>query len=870
LNATLSGTVPAGTTIIWYDNLVAGNVLGNGNSYTTPVLAAGTYSYYVGTCPGTYHQPVIVTVTNTTPISAGADVTICTGGNTTLNASGAATYAWSPSGNLSNPNISNPVANPASTTTYVVTGTSSCGTNTDTMIVTVGTMSASISGNTTICPGGSTTLTASGGNNYLWSTTQTTSSIIVSPTANTNYSVTVSSGSCSTSTSVTVTIGSAINASITGGNVTVCTGSNVSLSASGGTNYSWNTAQTTSSIVVSPTANSTYSVFVSSGSCADTATTSITVSSGITASINGPAAICSGGNATLTASGGNNYSWNTAQTTSSIVVSPTANSTYSVFVSSGSCADTTSITVNVGSSITALVTANSTICSGQNATLTASGGSNYSWTTGNTNASINVSPTANTTYSVIVSSGSCADTASTVVSVAPAPALSLSGNTSICIGDVSTITASGGNNYSWSTGATTTSVLLSPTTTTNYSVTAFGALCDSTAPFTITVVPQANVTVSPNTTICAGASTTLSAQGGATYSWSTTQTTSSIIISPTATSTYSVIGGFGSCKDTATVTVFVSPSPTVSITSNPSPASICSGASATLNATGGGNYSWSNSSLTSSTTVSPNATTTYTVFVTSNGCTSTATATVNVIATPSVNIAGNPNICSGTPTILTAQGATNYSWSTGQSSTSITVSSSGTYSVFAAIGTCTTSSSITVNTAPSPTATVSAPVIITQGGSANLTAGGGVNYVWDNGMNGQNITVSPSVTTVYCVTVYDNNGCQDSACTKVMVEVCSGEPYFPNAFSPNGDGDNDSLMVYYNIPDCIKKLHLVIYNRWGEKVYETSDVNFRWNGNYTTSLIKGAGETEVLAFYLDIEIAGGTSISKKGNVSLIR
>ena len=141
-------------------------------------------------------------------------------------------------------------------------------------------------------------------------------------------------------------------------------------------------------------------------------------------------------------------------------------------------------------------------------------------------------------------------------------------------------------------------------------------------------------------------------------------------------------------------------------------------------------------------------------------------------------------------------------------------------------------------------------------------------------MTGANITVSPQSTTVYCVTVYDANNCLDTACVKVTVELCAnaGTLYLPNAFSPNGDGDNDSLQIYYGIPQCIKTLHLIIYNRWGEKIYETNDPAFRWSGVYNKGFLQEIqkGGHEVYAYYLDVEIVDGNTISEKGNISLVK
>jgi len=877
LTATLGGNPPIGTTIIWYDAIVAGNVLpSSGGTYTTPVLSIGTYTYYAASCPGTYRQPVVVTVTNTPPVTISPNSTICSGGNTSLNASGGTTYSWSPSTGLNNPNISNPIANPASTTTYVVTVTTACGTGTASVVVTVNSsITATISGNTTICTGGSTTLTASGGGNYSWSTSETTAAIIVSPTANTTYSVNVGSGSCTASASVTVTVSSGITASISPGNTTICPGMQTTLTASGGNNYSWSTGQTTVSINPAPTSTTTYSVTASSGSCSSSTGVTLTVSNNLVAGINGPTTICTGGSATLTGTGGGTYSWSTGQTSASISITPTGTTTYSVLVSSGSCIGTASITVTVGGSISPVIAGNTTLCGGTTSALTASGGSNYSWSTGQSSATISITPLPGTTtnYSVLVSSGSCTGTATISITTRLTLFTYISGNNIICQGDVSTLNATvsnpSSNSFSWNTGATTATVFVSPSVTTTYTVIGFSGACSDTSPVTVTVQPQASATVSPSTTICNGQSTTLSVTSGTSYAWSNGAVTSATTVSPTNNTTYTVTVWNGACKNTGSVSVSVIPTPTVAVSAN---STICRGDIVTLNASGGTGYTWSNGANSSSTTVSPSATTTYTVVTSGSGsCAGTGTVTVNVAAPPSAVITGNNNVCQGMIATLTASGGGSYLWSTGETTATINPTISGTYSVEVTIGSCKSTATITTNFVSNPNATVSPDITIPQGQSTNLTASGGATYVWDNGSNGATIAVSPMATTIYCVTVYDVNNCIDTACVRVNVEVCPSTFYLPNAFSPNGDGENDELQIYYGIPECIEKFHLVIYNRWGEKMYETTDAAFKWDGTDNDWILGKSSEgTAVYMYYMNADIANGTKIARKGNISLLK
>ena len=321
------------------------------------------------------------------------------------------------------------------------------------------------------------------------------------------------------------------------------------------------------------------------------------------------------------------------------------------------------------------------------------------------------------------------------------------------------------------------------------------------------VIAGGNVTAaifSSSNTICSGASVTLSASGGSTYSWSSGSTNNTIVVSPSVNTTYSVIVSDVCGSDTATVTISVINAVTAVIACK----DVCAGSNATLVASGGTNYLWSNGAVTSAITVSPATTTSYSVIVSTGTCADTTNCTVNVFPAPVVSVASNP-------------------------------------------------------------AAAGQVVTITLGQSATLTATGGGTYSWSNGATGSNITVSPTSTTQYCVTVTDANGCKGIVCVTVSIEdPCSvaGELYLPNAFSPNNDGENDLLEIFYGDMDCIKEFHLVIYNRWGEKVFETTDAGKSWDGIYNG---KPQG-TAVFVYYLEATLLNGGQITKKGNISLMR
>src|SRR5690606_9385351 len=150
------------------------------------------------------------------------------------------------------------------------------------------------------------------------------------------------------------------------------------------------------------------------------------------------------------------------------------------------------------------------------------------------------------------------------------------------------------------------SITVNPTATTTYTVTGTGANgCENTAEVTVTVNPLPDITASADhSLVCSGSPAILTASGGDTYIWSTDETTTSITVTPTSSTSYTVTGiDANGCENTAKVTVTVIPLPLISASANPG--IVCSGSPATLTATGGVSYEWSTTATGSSITVNP-------------------------------------------------------------------------------------------------------------------------------------------------------------------------------------------------------------------------------------------------------------------------
>ena len=309
-----------------------------------------TTNYTVtGTTAGCSNSKTVSVTVASTPTVAVANATICSGNNTNLTASGAATYSWNTGATSASILVS-----PTSSTNYTVTGYNGTCSNTKVVSVTVNASPTVAVTSGTICVGGSANLSASGATTYSWNTGATSSSITVSPTTTTNYTVTGTTGSCSTKKVATVTVNNLPN--VTVASATICSGATATLTASGASIYSWNTGSTSSSITDNPAVNTTYTVTgTSAAGCVKSVTASITVGSAPAIVVNSES-ICAGSSATLTASGVSTYTWDSGSNAASIVVNPSATTVYTVsgeLVGCGSTAvSTTTVTVNSNPTVT--------------------------------------------------------------------------------------------------------------------------------------------------------------------------------------------------------------------------------------------------------------------------------------------------------------------------------------------------------------------------------------------------------------------------------------------------------------------------------------------------------------------------------------
>ncbi|MFM9057426.1 MAG: beta strand repeat-containing protein, partial [Bacteroidota bacterium] len=781
-NITLNGT--GAQTYVWSGGITNGQTLAVSSNATYTVTGTGANG-----CTNTATVPLAV---NALPIlGIQGQTEICAGDSTTLTASGATSYTWSPATGINTTTGSIVKLSPASNTTYTLVGFNGCVDSTQVTVVVRQRPNVSGGTNKSVCPGFSATLTATGASTYVWSpasglNSTTGASVISSPDSTTLYSVIGTDvNGCLDTAQVTVTVKPLPNISYSASPSSELCGSGlVTLSGTGGTTYVWSGGVTNGQPFTVNSSGSYTVTGTGSNGCTNTATAAIAVNSLPVVNVTGVNTLCAGNSTTLAASGATSYTWSPStglntSTGETVIATPTTTTTYTVVGNNG-CLDTAQYTVTVNSLPNVSAGANSNLCLGKSRTLTATGASTYTWSpltglSAGTGTSVVATPDTTTTYTVTGTDlNGCSKTATVRITILALPEVdaTITGDTIFCRGGNTALSASGAVSYLWTpnvalNGNTTAVVTASPTSTTVYTVRGTGSNgCTRTDSVTVNVWQLPVVSGGANTSICIGGNTSLNASGASSYSWSPGTGLSTVLgpvvnASPISTQTYTVTGtDLNGCIDTAIVTVTVNTLPTLS---NSGSATICIGSSTNLSVSGATTYQWSPSSglsaaSGSSVSASPAVTTTYTITGTNvNGCVNSDSITVYVNPLPVISTRSDTAICSSNSIILTASGGISYSWSpaTGlgnTTGTSVQATPSATTS-YIVTGTnlngCINRDTVTITVNTSPVIVASSNTSICLGDSAILTASGAPSLIWTppsglSSTNGSPVKASPA------------------------------------------------------------------------------------------------------------------------------
>ncbi len=377
---------------------------------------------------------------------------------------------------------------------------------------------------------------------------------------------------------------------------------------------------------------------------------------------------------------------------------------------------------------------------------------------------------------------------------------SVSGSLSVCQGSSSTLSAPAGFTYLWSTGATTQTINV--TAAGNYTVTITDGLgCSNSSTVAVSVSTRPTVTVSGSATVCAGQSVTLTAVGGATYLWNTGVTTNTLTVTPSANTTYSVIGtNVAGCSDTATFSVVVDAIPTMSGTPTITNAGcgLSNGSITGVSIVGTGlTYNWTNSANVSVGTTADLSNVPAGVYnltaTKATGCSAafgpysisnpTAPAAATVTVVDSVLCAGETIQMTAAST---ATGAT-FTWSgpnfTGSGATvtipNATAANAGVYSVTVTANGCTSTSSnksVVVNNLPAVTVLTFTDTTCVNYSNVTLAGAPAGGTFSGSGVNGASFDPAVAGVGTHVVTYAytDANGCSNTATTSIVVDACVG------------------------------------------------------------------------------------------------
>jgi gliding motility-associated-like protein len=626
-----------------------------------------------------------------------------------------------------------------------------------------------------------------------------------------------------------------------------------------------------------------------------------------------------------TNAGTNSPTFTTSTLTNGQVVSCVMTSTAPC--ASPATATSNAITITISSSIVPTVsisTPSTSACPGSSVTFTATpvgGGAtpSYQWTVGGTNVGTN-SPTFTTTTltngqvvsCVMTSSSACASpttaTSNTITMTIgnPVPAITINASTPVCSGSLDTFIAQITNGglaptYQWTANGaaigtnsdTFISSALAGGTVVKCLLTSSFA-CASPASVlsnAITVIAKPNA--GPDVTICQDQTAILTAVNTGTWA-SLSNPAVTTITAPSSAATgisgFTAAGIYGytwtdnGCADTANVIVNGAPALAPSVTNI-----TCINATGVIYANASGpapfTYQWSNSTTADSiTTTTPGVL--YTVTVTGNNlCTASASDSVsNLIVTVGLTYSSQNVICYGDTTgkialYPTPAGPYTYAWSNSAATDSISALLPGTYSVSVTDPAgCSATGSYTI-TGPSTGDALSitpADTTVALGDAIQLNSVltgpyPATAYAWipSTGLsctNCPNPTLTPTVAdtarTIYRLTVTYNNGC-----TVTATDTVSAAPNdllaIPGAFTPNGDGLNDTFRI---LATSVREYHLGIYDRWGQQVFETTDIATGWDGTF-----KGApSPTESYTYFFTITYLDGKVTAREGSLMLLR
>ncbi|MCB0651303.1 MAG: gliding motility-associated C-terminal domain-containing protein [Saprospiraceae bacterium] len=731
--------------------------LGSPNGTEYIIGAPGVVTLEVTNDEGCVGSTFVEVIQHGNPVpTINGNSTICQGETGFIDAgSGYASYAWNNSWNQQVLGVNDP-----GTYSVTVTDVNGCMGEASIDVNLAASLSVTISGNTQLCAGGSTTLSAGAGfNSYAWSNGLSSTTITVNSPG--TYSVTVTNTTgCEGQASVTVTQGTPPAPVITGA-LSICEGGTTTLSLTGiYSGYSWTGGSSSSSYTA--TSAGTYGVTVTDANgCTGSTSADVTILPPAPITISGTAEVCEGGTTLLTADAGfASYEWSTGDTGQTLTVDTIG--IYSVTGITASGCESVSEPLEVVLQPTDIaITGDTEFCEGSSVTLGVTPGfDTYVWSDGTMGATPEFTQAG--TYTVTATSASGCTAQSTVTLTTNAlPTVSIGGSTTYCPGGAAELSAEGVfAAYLWTDNSTNQTLTVTTAGTYGVTVTDNNG-CEASAGIMVTEEAELSPVITGSLEYCEGSSTTLSAGSGyASYSWSTSDVSAMTEVTAPGQVTVMVTDAYG-CSGQASVDVVENANPVLSIQGADN---FCTGATATVFVddiyTG---YAWSDATTGPTTEVSTAGM--ISVSVTDvNGCVGSADMTVTENTLPVPSITGTLSYCPGTTTMLEGEtGYVSYSWTGGETSTTLEVGAEGIYELTVEDDNgCVGSNMVTVSEYITEDPQITGVTDFCPGTTTTLEVSNAfAAYVWSTGALSPQIEADAATT--YSVVVTDNNGCETTS-----------------------------------------------------------------------------------------------------------
>ncbi|MFK7757677.1 MAG: T9SS type A sorting domain-containing protein [Flavobacteriales bacterium] len=634
---------------------------------------------------------------------------------------------------------------------------------------------------------------------------------------------------------------------------TICEGELTVLAGQGAVEYEWDNEITNNQVFSAPLGVTTYTLTgVNEEGCQATDQVTVTVLAKPVVQAGQDLSVCEGETISLSASGGSDYEWSNGIVNNESFVPNLGVTEYSVTViGDNGCSAVDDLVVTVNSLPAVEAGANISACEGETIMLSGSGASVYEWGSGIENNVAFMPSIGVTSYMVTgTDANGCVNTDNVVITVNELPSIEAGINQTICEGETVILSAGGAVTYEWGNGVTNDMPFTPSTGVTSYAVAGTDANgCANTANVVITVNELPSIEAGVDQMVCEGETVTLSALGAMTYEWSNDVTNNTAFTPSVGVTSYMVTGtDINGCANTDNVIISTNSNPTVEAGID---LTVCEGETVTLTASGANTMQWNNGVTNGVAFIPTIGNTSFNVTGTdAQGCSSTDDVTITVNALPAVDAGADITVCSGELAVLSASGASTFSWSNGVSDNVAFIPETGNSNYVVTgidINGCVNSDEviITATALPNVTTTVIDNTITANQASAS--------YQWiDCGNSNEviegetNVNFSPIESGDYAVTVTMNGCSATSDCENISIVGINETDLFNEVnVYPNPIVDNVSLEL-----GELKNVAVTVHSITGELVYKAENLNstiHRFNfdsasGIYILSLM-AAGES---------------------------